>query len=444
MTGGTAALLERKRDGGALDEREIRGLVRGMADRSLGDAQLGAFAMAVRLRDMDLEETWALTLALRDSGECLDWGRTSLPGPVLDKHSTGGVGDMTSLVLAPLVAACGGFVPMLSGRGLGHTGGTLDKLESLPGYRAEVDPARLQGIVRDCGLAIVGAGAALAPADARLYAIRDVTGTVDSIPLVVASILSKKLAAGAAFLVLDVKRGAGGSFADPALAGLLATRLAEVAARAGLPCIAWITDMSQPLAPSVGNALELRAAIDYLRDDAVPARLHEVVQALGSEMLLAGGLAKDAGDARNRLDAARRSGRGAERLGRMLALLGAPAAVLDAPDAWLAAAPVCCDVPAPRRGVVRAVDARALGRLVVAMGGGRTAPGAAIDHRVGLDRLPSVGDVVQRGQPLARLHASGASQAHWAADAVRMAIVLEDDPVRPPPVLHGRIAGAGA
>ncbi|PMR68231.1 thymidine phosphorylase, partial [Halomonas heilongjiangensis] len=254
-------LIRAKRDGRALDAESIRALVAGIKDGSLGDAQVGALAMAVFLNGMNASETVALTEAIRDSGEVLDWSGLDLPGPVLDKHSTGGVGDLVSLVLGPWIAACGGCVPMVSGRGLGHTGGTLDKLEAIPGYDIAPDRARFRELVREAGVAIIGQTADLAPADRRLYGVRDVTATVESLPLIVSSILGKKLACGLDALVMDVKVGSGAFMPTPEKSRELAETIAEVANKAGTPTTALLTDMSQPLAPCAGNAIEVREAL---------------------------------------------------------------------------------------------------------------------------------------------------------------------------------------
>jgi thymidine phosphorylase len=432
-------LLRRKRDGLALDEAALRTWMRGVADGRVGDAQVGAFAMAVCLRGMSAAETVAMTRAMRDSGSCIDWREADLPGPVLDKHSTGGVGDLTSLVLGPLVAACGGFLPLLSGRGLGHTGGTLDKLEAIPGYRCEVDRAQLQRVVREAGLAIVAAGGELAPADRRLYAIRDVTATVDSIPLITASILSKKLAAGTEALVLDVKVGSGATFADSSTALALARSLVDVAIDAGLRATALLTDMDQPLAGCVGNALETRVALDYLCGVSTPPRLHELALLLGSEMLQQGGLACDDEDARRRLLAARNSGRAAQCLARMVALLGGPVDLLERSEHHLAVAPQRIPVFAARAGLVSAIDARELGMALVALGGGRTAPGARIDPGVGIDAVRTIGEAVDAHVPLAWIHAADRASIEDAERRVRAAFAVTDEAPAPARLLHRRV-----
>lgn len=427
-------LLRRKRDGETLDAAAIGAWVRGVVDGSVGDGQIGAFAMAVRLRDMNAAETLALTLAMRDSGDRLEWSAMALDGPVLDKHSTGGVGDLTSLVLAPLLAACGGYLPMLSGHGLGHTGGTLDKLESLPGLGTRLDTPQLMRVVRDAGLAMVAAGAGLAPADARLYAVRDLTSTVDSLPLITASILSKKLAVGSDALLLDVKCGGGACFADDAMAFRLADALVDTATAAGLPTAALITDMSQPLVADIGNALELRVAMDYLSGRRSPPRLHALCLLLGAPLLCRGGLAASKAQAREQLMAALASGAGAERLARMINLQGGPVDAFERVDAYLPSAPVQRPLRAQRDGWISAIDTRALGLAVVALGGGRLAPGDAIDPRVGLAAVRNLGQQVAANEPLLHIHAADHAAAERIEAALSGAFTLSEQ-ARPAPAL---------
>jgi thymidine phosphorylase len=373
--------IRNKREGGVLGAGDLQRLARGIADGSLSDAQVGAFAMAVFFRGMTAEECAAFTLAMRDTGDVFDWSGESLPGPVLDKHSTGGIGDLVSLVLGPMLAACGAWVPMISGRGLAHTGGTIDKLESIPGYQTRPSPERLRRTLRECHIAIFGAGEHLAPADRRLYSIRDVTATVDCVPLIAASILSKKLAAGLDALVLDIKTGSGAVLPDAARGRELARLMIATAGTAGLRASALLTDMSEPLAHSAGNALELHEALSILRGEPCAPRLLEVTLALGAEVMVLGGLAADLDAARAALTRALASGAAAERFSRMVACLGGPRDLLERPGAYLAQAPVVRDVPAPRGGFVSAIDTRAIGLAVVALGGGRTAPDQAIDRR---------------------------------------------------------------
>ena len=416
--------LRRKRDGERLAPGELKAIADGLADGSLDDAQAAAFAMSVYFRGMEAEECAQFTWAMRDSGDVFDWSADGLPGPVLDKHSTGGVGDLVSLPLGPMLAACGAFVPMISGRGLGHTGGTLDKLDAIPGYQVLQGAHKLRAVLREAGVFIVGAGDRLAPADRRLYAIRDVTATVDCVPLITASILSKKLAAGLQGLVLDVKTGNGAVMPALERSRELAGSLVRVAAQAGLPTAALITDMSQPLARAAGNALELREAIAMLRGEPADPRLMEVTLALGATLLRLGGLDRDEASARQRLAASLSDGSAAERFARMVAALGGPADLLERSDAWLTPAPVVHDVPAPRAGWVVGIDTRALGLAVVALGGGRTHPGQQVDPRVGLDRLRRIGEAVEAGEPLARVHAADAEAASRAVAAVQAAYRL--------------------
>ena len=326
-------LIRVKRDGGELSEEQIGFLVQGITDGSVTDAQVGALAMAIVLRGMTATERVALTGAMTHSGEVLDWSDAGLAGPVLDKHSTGGVGDKVSLLLAPVVAACGGAVPMISGRGLGHTGGTLDKLESIPGYATTPDPAQFRAAVAGAGCAIVGQTAELAPADRRLYAIRDATGTVESIPLIVASILSKKLAAGLGALVMDVKVGSGAFLPSRAAASELALSIVEVARGNGLPTSALLTDMDRVLGRSAGNAVEVRESIDHLTGAASDQRLREVTLALSAELLRLGGIEPDEEAGRAAAERALDSGAAAERFAAMVAELGGPADLLEQPGA---------------------------------------------------------------------------------------------------------------
>ena len=431
----TAELIRRKRDGGELSAEEIEQLVFGIADGSVTDAQVGAFAMAIVWRGMTPSERVALTGAMTRSGDQLDWSDAGLAGPVLDKHSTGGVGDKVSLLLAPILAACGGFVPMISGRGLGHTGGTLDKLESIPGYDVAPDPQRLREVVARVGCAIVGQTARLAPADRRLYAIRDATGTVESIPLIVGSILSKKLAAGLDALVMDVKVGSGAFLREIDQARDLARAIVEVAGGNGLPTSALLTDMDQVLGRSAGNAVEVRESVDHLTGAARDERLLEVTLALCAEVLVSGGLHADLGAARAASLEALESGAAAERFGAMVAELGGPADLVDAPSRHLPSASVTQAVDPVSSGIVGAVDVRAVGVAIVNLGGGRAREDDRVDHSVGLTEVAALGERVEPGgRPLALVHARDEDSALRAADAIRAAYVVGDPPedVRPP------------
>ncbi len=413
-------VIARKRDGHALSEAEIQHFVDGLVSGAWGDSQAAALAMAIVCRGMQPTETALLTQAMTRSGAVLDWSQAGLAGPVLDKHSTGGVGDKVSLILAPLLAACGGIVPMISGRGLGHTGGTLDKLQALPGYDINPQHDRLLAVLKNSGCAIVGASQQLAPADRRLYAIRDVTATVESLPLITASILSKKLAAGLQSLVMDVKVGNGAFTSSMAQATALAQSLVNVAAGAGLPTVALLTDMDQPLGLTVGNALEVQEAINCLTGREQEPRLREVTLALCGHALHLAGLARSADEGAQRAEQALVSGAAAERWAAMVAGLGGPADVLR--DAGLGVAPLAVDVPAPADGWIQTIDTRALGLAVVELGGGRRLPSDPIDPRVGLSGLLPLGTRVSAGQALARIHAATSASAEQAVLRVKRAI----------------------
>jgi thymidine phosphorylase len=431
-------LIRIKRDGGALDDEQIRELVAGIADGTVSDAQVGALAMAIVLNGMTPAERIALTGAMRDSGDVLDWSNAGLSGPVLDKHSTGGVGDKVSLLLAPIVAACGGAVPMISGRGLGHTGGTLDKLESIPGYDTTPDPDRFREAVASAGAAIVGQTARLAPADRRLYAIRDATGTVESIPLIVASILSKKLAAGLDALVMDVKVGSGAFLTNREETEELARGIVEVATGNGLRTTAILSDMDRVLGRTAGNAVEVRESIDHLTGAARDERLREVTLALGAELIVLGGLQPDAAAARQAAEQALDSGAAAERFAAMVTELSGPADLLEAPDRHLAAAPLTVAAEPEEAGTVTSVDVRAVGLAVVALGGGRTKETDPVDHSVGLTEIAAPGEeVAPGGRPLALVHATDEESARRAVAALRDAYRLGDTaPDTPPAVLE--------
>lgn len=437
-------IIRAKRDGQALTRAQIDTFVQGLVDGGFADSQAAALAMAILLRGMDGAETAALTRAMAHSGQVLDWRAFGFGGPVLDKHSTGGVGDKVSLLLAPIVAACGAaagaVVPMVSGRGLAHTGGTLDKLEALPGYTVDQPPERLAQVLRTAGCAIVGASAALAPADRRLYALRDVTATVESRPLIVASILAKKLAAGLTALVLDVKTGSGAFMADAGAAQALAAELVQVATAAGLPARALVTDMGQVLGHSAGHALEVAECLAVLRGEPAQPRLLAVTLALCAELLQLGGVAADrsAGEAMARRALA--SGAAAEHFARMVAALGGPRDVLH--DARLPQAPVQCAVPAPRAGWLARCYARALGLAVVALGGGRLRPGDAVDARVGLAQVRPLGEYVAAGEALAVVHAADAAAAEGARAAVQAAFTIADEAPAPAPLIVQRVLPA--
>jgi thymidine phosphorylase len=434
-----AEVIRRKRDGAALTEDELRGLMAGLVDGTVSDAQIAAFAMAVYFRGMTRSECASLTLAMTHSGRVLDWSTAGLDGPVLDKHSTGGIGDKVSLVLAPVVAACGGQVPMISGRGLGHTGGTLDKLSSISGYDIAPDLDTLRAAVRAAGCAIVGQTTDMAPADRRLYAVRDVTATHDSLPLIAASMLSKKLAAGLDALVMDVKVGSGALLPAPDAALELAETLLAVGGAAGLPVVALLTDMSQALGHDVGNALEVREAIDVLTGRRREPRLHAVTTALAAELLVLGRLAGDQREATSAVEHALASGAATERFARMVVALGGPSDLVERPDRHLASAPIQHAVAPARPGVVTAIDARALGLLLVQLGGGRRRTEDPIDVAVGMASVAGVGDRVDRDRPLAVLHARTVADAEAGGEALRRAMCVGEAAAGPGPVVLRRV-----
>ncbi|ETX27567.1 thymidine phosphorylase [Roseivivax isoporae] len=407
----------------------------GLADGSVSDAQAGAFAMAICMGGLGPEGRAALTCAMRDSGRVLTW---DLDAPVLDKHSTGGVGDCVSLVLAPALAACGVYVPMISGRGLGHTGGTLDKLEAIPGVTTSLDAGRFRRLVAEAGCAIVGASADIAPADRRLYAVRDVTATVDSLDLITASILSKKLAAGLDGLVLDVKVGSGAFMKDDARARALAEALVATACRAGCPTTALITGMDEPAAPALGNALEVAAAMAVLTG-AATGPLHDLATALGGELLASAGLAASAASGAERVRDAIAGGGAAERFGRMVYGMGGPRTFVEDWARFLPGAPVVREVSAPEAGHVTAIDGEALGLAVVALGGGRRVEGDRIDPAVGITDMVRLGAPVAAGAPLARVHAAREGAADAAARAVAAAVTIRPEPGPVPPLFRGRV-----
>jgi len=428
-------LLRHLREGRKLSEDDLRAFARGLADGSVSDAQAAAFAMGICKAGLSETETVALTRAMRDSGDILHW---DLPGPVLDKHSTGGLGDATSLVVAPILAALGTYAPFLSGRGLGHTGGTLDKLDALDGVQTVMSEARLRAIVEDVGCAIVGASRAIAPADRRLYAIRDETATVESPALIVASILSKKLAGGARALILDVKGGSGAFMKTRAEAKALAQLLVNTANAAGCATRALITDMNQPLAPAIGNAVELAEVLAVLRDPRPDSRLCALSLALAGEVLDLAGLYTTAEEGARAALGVLHSGAAAEKFGAMIHAMKGPARLLDDPARFLPVAPARLEVTAASGGRVAAIDGVALGQLVQRLGGGRVQADDPIDYRVGLTGIVSLGETVTPGAPLATIHAARADAAEAAVQAVRAAIQI-GEAVAVPPLIHARV-----
>jgi thymidine phosphorylase len=418
--------IRKKRDGLALSREEIADFIAGVTRDEVSEGQIAAFTMATFFQGMSRDEAVALTFAMRDSGRVLDWRSMNLPGPIVDKHSTGGVGDVVSLMLGPMVAACGGFVPMISGRGLGHTGGTLDKFDSIPGYQTTVTIEKFQQVVCDCGVAIIGQTKDLAPADKRIYATRDVTATVESIPLITASILSKKLAAGLDALVMDVKAGSGAFMPTMEKSIALAESIVAVGNGAGVKTSALITDMNESLAPCAGNAIEVQCAVDYLTGKSRPARLHEVTMALATELLVTSGIAKDAMAGTALLVRSLEQGRAAEVFAKMVAALGGPSDFIENAQKYLPRANVSVLVKAPRDGIVAAIDTRALGLAVVSLGGGRRRASDAIDFSVGLSDFAPLASHVRAGDTLARVQARTQSEADTGVREVLAAIAIGD------------------
>jgi thymidine phosphorylase len=434
-------IIRAKRDGETLSAGEIGDFIAALTSGAVTEGQAAAFAMAIYFRGMSLDERVALTQAMTRSGARLDWRDANLAGPILDKHSTGGVGDNVSLMLAPMLAACGAYVPMISGRGLGHTGGTLDKLDSIPGYVSQPDLALFKRVVKETGCAIIGQTADLAPADRRLYAIRDVTATVESVALITASILSKKLAAGLQGLVMDVKTGSGAFMATLDGARELATSIATVANDAGLKTVSLITDMNEPLASAAGNAVEICNAVDYLTGAQRDERLDQVTMALAAELLALSGLARDVDAGTSALRRALENGAAAERFERMVAALGGPTDFISRAADLLPQAPVVVDARPETRGFVTSIDVRAIGLAVVELGGGRSRAADSIDPAVGLTDLAPIGAEVGAHAPLALVHARGPDQAETAVRRLRAAYRLDEAPLSPADLIIERIVG---
>jgi thymidine phosphorylase len=419
-------IIRKKRDGLALSVGEISAFIDGIARDEVSEGQIAAFAMAVYFQGMNRDEGVALTCAMRDSGRVLNWKSLNLPGPIVDKHSTGGVGDVVSLMLGPMVAACGGFVPMISGRGLGHTGGTLDKLDSIPGYQTNITNEKFRAVVRDVGVAIIGQTADLAPADKRMYATRDVTATVESIPLITASILSKKLAAGLDALVMDVKAGSGAFMSTMAASLELAKNIETVGNGAGVKTSALITDMNEPLAPCAGNAIEVQCAVDYLTGKSRPERLHQVTMALAAELLVLSGLASNESAGEQAIARCLADGRAAEVFAKMVSALGGPSDFMEKAGTHLQRAPLSMPVLATRDGFVSSIDTRALGLAVVSLGGGRRRASDAIDFAVGLSDFVALGATVKAGDTIAVASARNEDSANAAVSEVQRAFTIAD------------------
>ncbi|WP_114325084.1 thymidine phosphorylase [Candidatus Colwellia aromaticivorans] len=435
-------IIAKKCNGQILSESEIGLFVDGLTSTNFNDAQVGAMAMAIFLQGLNKQETVYLTSAMMKSGKVLSWGDVKnaegllLNGPIVDKHSTGGVGDKVSFMLAAIVAACGGYVPMISGRGLGHTGGTADKLESIAGFNVQPKLEQFKRIVANLGMAIISQTPELAPADRRLYAIRDVTATVASIPLITASILSKKLAAGLDVLVMDIKVGNGAMMTDLNQARALAQSITTVANDAGVNTQAIITDMNQVLGNTAGNALEIDETVKYLTGEFCEPRLHEVVVSLAKAMLLNSKLAADEDSANFQIDRALASGKAAEIFAKMISALGGPNDLLEKPWQSMNKAEVIIDVLAPCHGYISTMQTRDIGISVVGLGGGRMSNDQIIDHSVGFDRILSIGTHVNKGDILARVHASSKVSAELASNQYIKALKFSDVALAEPKIIY--------
>ncbi|MCF6225398.1 MAG: thymidine phosphorylase [Xanthomonadales bacterium] len=425
------------RDGQLAADSDIQAFISGIGSSAVSDAQVAAFAMAVFFNDFPLAQRMTLTTAMRDSGEVLQWD--NLNGPVLDKHSTGGVGDNVSLLLAPIIAACGGFVPMISGRGLGHTGGTLDKFDAIPGYNTTPNNQLFRQTVQKIGCAIIGQTDALAPADQKIYAIRSATATVENITLITASILSKKLAAGLEGLVLDIKCGSGATMNNLEQAGKLANSLVSVANAAGVKTSGLITDMNESLATAAGNALEVLNAVQFLTGQQRDSRLQAVTFALAEQMLVQGGLAATTEAARKQIETALGNGTAAEVFAQMVAALGGPKDFIQRPQDYLLTAPLIRDITADCSGIISAVDARQLGLAVIVLGGGRKRPDDIIDSSVGFDQLATIGTTVKKGDTLARIHANAEDSLAEAEQMLKSAYQFSNN-AQPTPLVLRRVS----
>ena len=428
--------IRTKRDGGALASSDINQFIEGITSGVVSEGQIAAFAMSVFFNGLEPKEQVDLTMAMMSSGDVLDWSNVGLDGPVVDKHSTGGVGDKVSLMLAPIVAACGGFVPMISGRGLGHTGGTLDKFDSIPGYDAIPDIDRFFKIVKEVGCSVIGQTDQLAPADKRFYAIRDVTATVESIHLITASILSKKLSAGLEALVMDVKYGSGSFMGNYEYAYDLAANIVCVAKQAELPITAVLTDMNQVLGLHAGNGVEVMECVDFLTGKKLEPRLKKVTLELAAQMLVITGLAESAEQGVSKAEDVLRNGQAAEVFARMVVAHGGPIDFMEKVNAYLTPVPIVRAVLVDATGYVKKIDTRAIGLAVVALGGGRTRADQKIDHGVGLTNMIGIGEELSDERPLCFLHSRNESTANQAEAMIRHAITVSDEVVSEQPVIQ--------
>lgn len=431
-------IIKKKRDNEPLSQAEIESFVEGLSDGSLPAEQISAMAMCILLNGMTAQEAGWLTQAMAHSGTVLSWD--SLPGPVVDKHSTGGVGDKVSLILAPVLAACGCYVPMISGRGLGHGGGTLDKLESIPGYDATPDLDAFQNTVSRVGCAIIGQTGDLAPADKRLYAIRDITATVESVPLITASILSKKIAAGLHSLVMDIKVGCGAFMKTLEDATALAASIINTADSAQLPCRALITDMNQILGRSAGNALEVAESVQFLRNENPDPRLADVTHSLCAEMLISAGQVDSVESGLQKVKQVLSTGHALEKFAQMISALGGPADFIDRYDSHLNKAAVVKPVLSPKSGCIQSLDTTAAGYAIVGMGGGRQKIDDQLDMSVGLDNVLPIGTPISKGDPLVWVHAANESDWQTASKQYLSACVIKDQPPQTDPVIYKRLS----
>jgi len=428
-------VIRKKRDGHELSREDLEFFVSGLADNSIPAEQVSALAMAIFLKSMTFTEAALLTNLMAASGTMLDWSDMDLDGPVVDKHSTGGIGDKVSFLLAPIAAACGGYVPMISGRGLGHGGGTLDKIGSIPGYDAIPGAELFKKVVKEVGCAIIGQTSDLAPADRRLYSLRDITATIESIPLITASILSKKMAAGLDGLVMDIKFGTGAFMSSPEEAEALATSIVRTAAASGMRTHALITDMNENLGLTAGNSVEVRESVQYLLGEHREARLDEVTLDLVAEMLVVGNIESDRSAARERAGEAVDSGKAAAVFGKMVSALGGPTDFLENYDQYLPFAAVIKPVFAKEAGILAHVDGRMFGNAIIELGGGRRQVNDELDLSVGFVEVAPIGAQIDNNRPLALVHAADEATAEIASEMLRKASSIGDSMPSERPVI---------
>ena len=426
-------IIRKKRDRQALSKDEIEFFIKGVTEQTVADCQIGAFTMAAFLNGMNTEETANLTLSMRDSGDVLQW--QGFDAPIVDKHSSGGVGDKVSLMLAPMLASCGVYVPMISGRGLGHTGGTLDKFDSIPGYKTNPDNELFRQTVKEVGCAIIGQTGSLAPADKKIYAIRDVSATVESIPLITASILSKKLAAGLNYLIMDLKFGNGAFMEDIENGRVLARSIVNVANHAGTKTKALLTDMNQVLGTTAGNAVEVKEAVDYLKGINVDPRLHKVTMELAAELLVIAGQFTDTSTALQKLQQNLDSGKALEIFARMVSKLGGPTDFTENPDKYLPQSAIVRPVFPLSSGYVQSMHTRNIGLSIIGLKGGRITPEQKLDYATGYSHFCQIGDYVDNQTPLAFVHAQSEEDYNFAADELQRNIVTANEKPEIKPII---------